>query len=69
MLTLGHAALALGVLQHRLDRLCRSNAIPHTLAGRIRLIKAEDMVAIREKLVEMGVLSPLDATAVPQISG
>lgn len=55
-LTLGLAATRIGggVQHHHLDRLARRNAIPHTKAGRFRLVAEADLPAIREICAKAG---------------
>lgn len=54
--TLGLAAIQIGggVQVHHLSKLARLNAIPHTKAGRIRLVKLTDLEAIRRVCQERG---------------
>ena len=55
-LTLGLAAVRIGdgVQLHHLDRLARRGAIPHTRAGRIRLVAVADLPLIRAACVQAG---------------
>ena len=60
LLTLGLAAVRLGagVQHHHLHRLARRGLIPHIFAGRLRLIKVEDLDTIREVCRARGYLCP-----------
>lgn len=59
-LTLGLAAVQIGggVQHHHLDRLARRKLIPHTLAGRLRLIAVADLDTIRAACERAGYLKP-----------
>lgn len=59
-LTLGLAAVRIGggVQHHHLDRLARRGLIPHTLAGRLRLVAMSDLDTIRTACERAGYLTP-----------
>ena len=54
--TVGLLALRLGVQQQHIVRLCSRGRIPFTLAGRIRIIRDEDVEDVRQALIEAGYL-------------
>jgi hypothetical protein len=55
-LTIGIAATRIGggVQPHHLDRLAKRGLIPHSSAGRFRLVAVADLDAIREACVKAG---------------
>ena len=59
-LTLGVAAVRIGggIQHHHLDRLARRGKIPHTLAGRFRLVALCDLDIIRAACERAGYLKP-----------
>jgi hypothetical protein len=60
-LMLGLAAVSIGGgVQHHLDRLARRGLIPHTRAGRFRLVSVADLDAIREVCVRAGYYTPAE---------
>jgi hypothetical protein len=63
-LTLGLAAVRVGggVQFHHLDRLARRGLIPHTKAGRIRLVRVDDLPAIRAACERAGYLRTEEVT-------
>jgi hypothetical protein len=62
-LTFGLAATRIGVQRHHIDKLAKRGVIPHTSTGRFRVVRVEDLPAIREACRKAGYLRDSESLA------
>lgn len=65
LLTLGLVAVRIGngLMPHHVQRLCTRGAVPFQRAGRLRLIRAADLPAVRRAAEKAGYVSGAEVVA------